>query len=116
MNHNQHCFTYRGVQDAAECLVEENRLDYNCCVEENKKRKSRQNPRMEQLSNCNCAGWVESWNGEKWMRCDNEWAELRREFGKHLLLIAQALKSIEQINCGDRSPGDEIDYIKNVLK
>lgn len=40
---------------------------------------------------------------------------LRRAFGKHLLLVSKAAKSVEWVDSGDYGPGDEREDIAAVL-
>ena len=40
---------------------------------------------------------------------------LRRAFGKHLLLVSEAMHDIERVDSGDCGPGDEDAAIKKVL-
>lgn len=42
-------------------------------------------------------------------------SELRREFARHMLDVAEAMKAIEWVDSGDFGPGDEVEAIKKAL-
>lgn len=53
---------------------------------------------------------------EAGVRLEQQKSPLRRAFGQHMRLVAKAMYDIEWVDSCDKSPGDEVEAIKDVLR